>query len=165
VFKRGTLVVVIALALLSLVSASAYNTAVVTSSASFTVKSTDQAKLALIPKATTVTGNKDSAATVSAGGLLVLDFGNLQPNSVYIWTDLFKVKNNSPETLNVNLTSTGSSLLYFSTDSGSTWTQGSVSSNGVGTTAEVQISVKLQVPSSEALGAVTASIVVTGTAQ
>jgi hypothetical protein len=151
---------------MSLVSASAYNTAVVTSSATFTVKSTDQAKLALVPKATTVTGNKDSAATVSAGGLLVLDFGDLQPNSTYTWNDLFKIKNNSAETLNVALASTGTTMLYFSTDGGTSWNPNSATSNGVApTTGEVNVSVRVTVPSSEALGAVSATITVTGTAQ
>jgi hypothetical protein len=106
--KKSLLLVVALMAIASLLAVAAYTTATVNSDAEFTVVNTDEALLALIPS------EVHNAAFLSGGSnaqTLVIDwdkgFGNndfgIQPNSTYIWDDLFTVRNNSENNVHVKI--------------------------------------------------------------
>jgi len=154
----------VVLTIASLVSAAAYNTATVTNASEFTITTTSESRLALIPKPNTSAGNKDGVASISDGELR-FNFGAMQPNSTYTWEQLFKVKNNSQETVNINI-GTAMDYVAFSLD-GTTYTLGSASTTNVAPGAEVNVSVRIQIPAQAGSLPVpsTGAIIVTATAQ
>lgn len=101
--KKSLMLVVSLLAVASLMAAMAFTSASVTSEASFTVKNTDEALLALIP-------GDHQAAYLKDGSLVIdwdkghnnVDYG-IQPNSSYEWDELFVVKNNSEHKIDVEV--------------------------------------------------------------
>lgn len=115
--KYGALLLVVVLAITGLAAAAAYNTATVESSMTLKVVSTEQALLALVPH--DGVGNKDNTARVDdENGTLSIELGRsglthsgrspqpatgLQPNSEYVWDDMFDVVNNSNETIKVDI--------------------------------------------------------------
>lgn len=102
--KKSLLLVVSLLAIASLMAAMAYSNANVTNATTMEVVNTNEALLALEPS--DMKGNADENAYVD-GGVLKFDFSKglngqsfgLQPNSHYHWDPLFKVTNNSNETI------------------------------------------------------------------
>lgn len=141
--RYSWMMIAMVLTIASLVSAAAYNTATITNASDFTVKTTSDSKLALIPKPTTAAGNKDGTAAISNGELR-FSFGSMQPNSVYTWVDLFTVKNNSQETINVSI-QTGMNYVAFSTD-GTNFTNGAITANNVAPDGTVSVSVRISIP-------------------
>lgn len=148
------LLLVLVLTTASLLAAAAYNTATVTNAATLKVSTTDDSLLALSPQAGHVgtnpfgwntpylnVGNKDGTARIDDGELAI-DFsrgaggystpdpgsGNhgVQPNSVYIWDNLFMVRNKTSETIDceiaVSLTSLPAGVEVWMKDHNSaTW--------------------------------------------
>jgi|GEM_PF-3547621 len=100
--KKSLMVVVALLAIAGLLAAMAFSTATVTSYANFSVTNTDEALLALIPS------DEHSAAGLFApfdgkSQKLEINWGNVQSQSVYAWKDLFAVRNNSDNEIEVTM--------------------------------------------------------------
>lgn len=153
---------VLTLATVSLVAAAAYNVAVVTNVATVRVVSTDTALLALSPGAPTGT-----PATIE-NGMLTFDFASLQRNSVYTWTSLFTVRNNTANSVNVDIGTTGFAGLVVGFRTGATGSYvNPLPLLSLDANATMSVSVQVQVPS--AFGAspiaqdVAGTIIVTGT--
>lgn len=96
--KKGLLVVIALLAMASLMAAMAFTRAQVNNSMTFSVVSTDEAKLALI-------ANPDHAGVAKiVDNKLVLNFGpGMQPGSIYSYDNLFYIQNNTDKTIYVGL--------------------------------------------------------------
>ncbi|WP_409344246.1 hypothetical protein [Paenibacillus sp. MBLB4367] len=104
--KKGLMMIVVLLAIGGLMAAMAYSSASVTNASTLNVKNTNEALVALIAADANSIGNKDRTASYE-NGKLTFNFGKglggqtfgLQRNSTYEWEKLFKVKNNSNETI------------------------------------------------------------------
>lgn len=111
--RYGILLLMLVLATASLLAAAAYNTATVTNAASLRIVNTEDALLSLVPSKGS--GNRDATVTIDDKGRLVFEFARgrggksfgVQPNSVYQWDHLFKVVNNTSESLDVTVEVTG----------------------------------------------------------
>ena len=106
--KKSLLSIIAMLALSTVMAAFAATSANVSNATMFTVASTDDALLAI--DASDKRGNKDGSAVVE-DNVLKFNFGKgkegknfgLQPNSAYHWDPLYKITNNSEETVEVSL--------------------------------------------------------------
>ncbi|NDI33809.1 DUF1102 domain-containing protein [Chengkuizengella sediminis] len=114
--KKPILLLLSLLTVSSVMAAFAFTGATVSNSASLSVTSSDESLIALIPysEEDDVAGVKDSFVYID-GGKLKIDLAKglggesfgVQPNSTYEWEHLFKVKNNSEETIEFNITKDG----------------------------------------------------------
>lgn len=132
--KKRLMLVVSLLAIASLMAAMAFTSASVTSDASFSVVNTDSALLALTPSdfhdAAYLGGTHPSNAQKLVinwdKGYNGQEFG-VQPNSEYIWDDLFEVKNNSEHPIDVKVfldpdhTSNTTNIFFAKTRVASRW--------------------------------------------
>ncbi|WP_438315319.1 hypothetical protein [Sporosarcina sp. FA9] len=104
--KKGLMMVVLLLALSSVMAAMSYSSAKVTNAMTGSVKSTEDSLVSL-----RLTNTPHDAAKIVEGDL-ILDFHNyrggnkfgMQKNSEYIWNDLFLIKNNSENPVNLTIT-------------------------------------------------------------
>ena len=108
--KKGLFAVVAALALSTVMATMAFSSGYVWNGQSLGVSATNNALVALT--AGTGLGNDDMTASYENGGnTLRFDFGKgkdgvmfgLQPGSGYTWDNLFEVKNNSSEAIDIRL--------------------------------------------------------------
>ena len=97
--KKRLLFVTFLLALASLMAAMSFSYAKIDSSASFSVKSTNEALLALIPG----DDYKDNIAKIVDGKLVINIDPGVQKESEYLWNNLFSVKNNTNKSINVTV--------------------------------------------------------------
>lgn len=111
--KKSLLTVVALLALSTVMSAFAFSSATIANDGTLTVANTNSSLVALIPADETTVGSKDGAAYIDGGELKInLAKGNggefgVQGDSTYKWDNLFKVVNNSKETIEFNITKDG----------------------------------------------------------
>lgn len=106
--RKSLLMVVALLAVASIMAAMAFNSGYVWNGQSLTIVQTTDALVALKPG--TGVGNGDKTSYVKDNQLF-MDFGKgkggkifgLQPGSRYTWDDLFEVKNNSKEDIEINI--------------------------------------------------------------
>lgn len=101
--KKGLLLVVALLALSGLMAAMAYSNAHVSNATLSAIVQTDNAWLAVVPNP-----DFDDFAKVNDRGVMVIDFTGpnargFQPNSVYEFKNLFYLKNNLDEPVEVGL--------------------------------------------------------------
>ena len=106
--KKGLLIVVVLLAMASMMAAMAVSSASVNSDFGLAIANSDDALVALSPS------DYHDAAYMTSGALadvLKIDLtegydGNnfgLQPNSTYIWDELYNIKNNTEHTVDVTV--------------------------------------------------------------
>lgn len=126
--RKGLMLVVVLLAVASMMAAMAYTSATVRSDMSVTIADTDSSLLALIKgdhNATTyvAVGHKSLAKVLNIDLSKGYDNGafGLQADSIYTWEDLFKVKNNSENAVNVTIklvSALGEGKVYSQRDNG-----------------------------------------------
>ncbi|MDP5272992.1 DUF1102 domain-containing protein [Chengkuizengella axinellae] len=114
--KKPMLLVIALLALSSVMAAFAFTSATIDNDATLSVVSSDESLIALMPytEEDEVAGVKDGFAYID-GGKLKIDLSKglggegfgVQPNSTFEWGNLFKVRNNSEETIEFNITKEG----------------------------------------------------------
>ncbi|MDP5274386.1 hypothetical protein [Chengkuizengella axinellae] len=105
--KKIILLIASVLAVSSVMAAMAFSSATVKNDANFTIENTDSALLAIMKgnhAATDYDERNDGAEvlTINFDKGYFGDYG-LQPNSEYTWLDLFKVRNNSENTVNLKI--------------------------------------------------------------
>ncbi|HHY81609.1 MAG TPA: hypothetical protein GX505_02890 [Clostridiales bacterium] len=109
--KKSLLVVVVLLCVASMMAAMAYTTAHVKSMTTVKLTNTDEALLALVANP----AHQASGYHAVTARILKLDLNKgfegkkfgIQPFSVYSWNELFKVKNNSENKVEVTITIDG----------------------------------------------------------
>ena len=168
--RYGMLLLVLVLATASLLAAAAYNSATVTNAASMRIVNTKEALLALMPAGGS--GNDDKTVEIDDKGRLVFKFEQgregkpfgVQPNSVYVWENLFKVKNNTTENLNLTVKVTDDLEKYVEVKiEGTNKFSGPEDMRGLGPSGEKHVSVRITCDDKAKLAKLSGTIVVEAT--
>lgn len=101
--KKSLMVVVALLAIAGLMAAMAFSTASVTSYGKFSIVNTDEAMLAFTPGENHPDSAYLTAPYAGKSQKLQLDFDGIQSQSIYTFEELFSIKNNTSNTIEVSL--------------------------------------------------------------
>lgn len=163
----GLAIVLVALAVA--INALAFNTASVTSSATFTISGTGSAALGIDTHGTPGTGFTVGGTSNSYATIAIAD--QMQPNSTYTFTNVFLIENNNPggSGRNINLSAisfspalpAGLTVTLYKSGTGDLIGTGSAVSVAAG--ASMSVDMTVSIGSAVAVGAQNLGIVINGT--